>query len=645
MRLRLLLVPVLSALLQTGLSQADSLFKVYLQTEDETRARSLFFSIQSKCQKELSCYQPVVQFLDTAEAITPLISRTHFFLANALFTSHLLEESKNSALRSIRKLGSYGPDRCLMLLHNTAALAYGHLSMVDSALFYAGKVDHLIGELHETTYAWRPDYLRYNAYVSIHQYDLALLYLKRSYGYLADSGDRMNKGFVLVELLRLTSQHKDNVEFDAWLRQYVRFQQEGKKSPDVIHANLQSLFKDDPDAIKTLEEKLQKIQADSTSAYSGIDPVTARMRLIDLYTRADESDKALRELKKLISDATTSDQVLHNAYTGLIENYEKVGNMDSAYRYAVLFQAFQERRYQQNLADQIAAYEVRFQTQEKDKAIAQQELTIQQNLLRQRSLWAAMLGLGLIALFTWIYYRKKLSYQHRIRLKDMELNQKRIEELEHRNKLLSLHSMIEGQEAERLRIAQDLHDGLGGLLTTVKAHFSAIQREMESLQSIRVFDQTNHLIDEACQEVRRIAHGMVPHSIQISGLLGAVEELVDAIRLQGIACDLEVHHFPEGKLNEQKAAMIYRIIQELTQNALKHSEAKRIHIQLLGHGDQLHIMVEDDGHGFDLDGADRQKGLGLKSIDSRIKYLGGNIQFDSSAQHGTVVNMEIPLSQ
>jgi len=373
--------------------------------------------------------------------------------------------------------------------------------------------------------------------------------------------------------------------------------------------------------------------------------VTTRMRLIDLYTQSDDSEKALGELKKLISDSMTSDQVLHNAYTGLIDNYEHLGQVDSAYKYAVQFQAFQERRYQQNLADQIAAYEIRFQTQEKDKAIAQQQLIIQQNRMQQRSLWAMMTGLGVVAIFTWIYYRKKLSYQHRIRLKDMELNQKRIEELEHRNKLLSLHSMIEGQEAERLRIAQDLHDGLGGLLTTVKAHFSAIQREMESLQSIRVFDQTNHLIDEACQEVRRIAHGMVPHSIQISGLLGAVEELVDAIRLQGIACDLEVHHFPEGKLNEQKAAMIYRIIQELTQNALKHSEAKRIHIQLLGHGDQLHIMVEDDGHGFDLDGADRQKGLGLKSIDSRIKYLGGNIQFDSSAQHGTVVNMEIPLSQ
>lgn len=643
MKLRLLIIPLLSAILQAGLGQADSLFKAYLQADDEATARRLFFSIQSHCQKDLSCYQPVIQFLESAEPITPLVSRTHFMLANALFTSHLMEETRNSALHSIRVLSSSTPDRWLMLLHNTAALAYGHLSMVDSALYHASQVDKLIGQLHETSYAWRPDYLRYNAYVSIHQYDLALLYLKRSYGYLEPTGDRMNKGFVLVELLRLTAEHKDNVEFESWLRQYVRFQKEGNKPADIIHANLQSLFKDDPDAIKTLEDKLQKIKADSTSTYSGIDPVTTRMRLIELYTQADEHEKALGELKKLISDSTTSDQVLHNAYTGLIENYKKVGQMDSAFRYAVLFQAFQEQRYQQNLADQIAAYEIRFQTQEKDKAIAQQKLTIQQNRLHQRSLWAVLIGLGVIALFTWIYYRNQLSYQHRIRLKDMELNQKRIEELEHRNKLLSLHAMLEGQEAERLRIAQDLHDGLGGLLTTVKTHFNAIQREMESLQRISIFDQTNHLIDEACQEVRRIAHGMVPHSIQISGLIGAMEELVDAIRLQGMACDLEVHQFPEGKLNEQKAVMIYRIIQELTQNAVKHSAATRIHIQLLGHQDQLHIMVEDNGHGFDVEMAGQQKGLGLKSIDSRIKYLGGHIQFDSSAQHGTVVNMEIPV--
>ncbi len=643
MRKALLIITLLSAFLSTGFSQVDSLFDAYLAEEDDALSRNIFLKIQSRCKKDLQCYQPVAHFLDSAARITPLVCRTHYYLTNALFTSQLLAETKNAGTHGIRKIISYGPNKWLMLLHNTTALAYGHLSMVDSALYHASQAEQLVRLLNEPTYAWRPDYSRYNAYESIHQGELALLYLKRSYGYLKDSGDRMNRGFVLVELLRLTSRQKNNEAFDEYLREYVQFQKEGNKSTDIIHANLQSLFKDNPDAIKILEDKLRILESDSTSSTSGISPVTTRMRLIDLYTNEGENEKALLELKKLISDTTTSDQVVHNAYIGLIENYEKLEQVDSAYVYAKQYQAFQEQRYQKNMANEIAAYEVRFQTQEKDQAIARQELTIQQNKLRQRTLWAVLFMLGLAALFTWIYYHKKLSYQQRIRLKDMELNQKRIEELEHRNKLLSLYSMIEGQEAERLRIAQDLHDGLGGLLTTVKAHFTAIQREMDSLQNIGIFDRTTHLIDEACQEVRRIAHGMVPHSIQISGLIGALEELADALNLQGMICDVEVHQFPEGKLNEQKAAMIYRIIQELTQNAVRHGKGTHIHIQLLGHEDRLHIMVEDNGSGFDVANAGQQKGLGLKSIDSRIKYLGGSILFDSSPQHGTVVNMEIPV--
>ena len=643
MKRGLVIVALHTLLSIAGYSQVDSLFEAYLREPDETSSKNIFFKIQSRCKKDLPCYQPVVQFLDSSTSITPLVCRTHYYLTSALFTSQLIAETKNAGTRGIRQIGSYGPNKWLMLLHNTTALAYGHLSMVDSALYHANKAEQLVRQLNEPTYAWRPDYSRYNAYESIHQAELALLYLKRSYGYLKESDDRMNKGFILVELLRLTSRQHNTSEFDVYLREYVKFQKEGNRSTDVIHANLQSLFKDDPDAIKILEDKLRKIESDTTSSHSGINPVTSRMKLIDLYMQGHENEKAVVELKKLIADTTSSDQVLHNAYAGLIENYEGLGKVDSAYLYAKRFQAFQEERYQKNMADQIAAYEVKFQTQEKDQAIAQQQLTIQQDRLRQRTLLAVLVMLGLVALFTWIYYRKKLSYQNRIRLQDMELNQKRIEELEHRNKLLSLHSMIEGQEAERLRIAQDLHDGLGGLLTTVKAHFTAIQREMESLQNIGLFDRTTGLIDEACQEVRRIAHGMVPHSIQISGLLGALEELADALNLQGMICDVEVHQYPEGKLNEQKAAMIYRIIQELTQNAVRHGKGTHIHIQLIGHDGRLHIMVEDNGTGFDIATSGQQKGLGLKSVDSRIKYLGGTILYDSSPQHGTVVNMEIPV--
>ena len=102
----------------------------------------------------------------------------------------------------------------------------------------------------------------------------------------------------------------------------------------------------------------------------------------------------------------------------------------------------------------------------------------------------------------------------------MQIQRQKIAELEQKNKLLALNSMIEGQESERLRIAQDLHDGLGGLLTTVKAHFNAIEREIANIKNMNVYEKTNQLIDEACAEVRRIAHDMVPHSLKMNGLQG-----------------------------------------------------------------------------------------------------------------------------
>jgi len=212
------------------------------------------------------------------------------------------------------------------------------------------------------------------------------------------------------------------------------------------------------------------------------------------------------------------------------------------------------------------------------------------------------------------------------------LQLQKIKELEQNNKLLSLNSMLEGQEVERLRIAQDLHDGLGGLLTTVKAHFNTIEKEIDNIKNINLYEKTNKLIDEACIEVRRIAHDMVPHSIKISGLRG------------GLECEIDIHGQKLDHLPAEKASMIYRIIQETTNNAVKHAKANKLFIQLLEHENNLHITVEDDGQGFDINNILSKKGMGLKNIDSRINYLSGKINYDSSPNHGTTVNIEIPIN-
>lgn len=625
--------------------QVDSLFQAYKAEADEDKAKAIFIQIQTRCKQDVSCYKPVVEFLLGDGPWSDLIGRTYAHLASAFISVQLMEEGKNAGLRGIERFSGHEPNQWLMMLQLSTAIGYSFLSKADSALYHADKAEQLIRSLGQVAFAYRPDYIRAVAYESLHMDKLAVHYMSRSYDYVKDSDDRMSKGFVLIGLLRLAKSSKNNTAFDYYLKEYVDFSKTGNMSPDAMHAHLEILFKEDKEGIRTLEYKIRQIMADTSSGSGGLRPTSSLLHLIDLYTANGEYEKAIYELRQMLQDTSLDaiEQTILGVYERLGRNFEQTGQIDSAYRYSVLYASALEQVYEKNLSQRIAEYEVKFQTQEKNRELAQQQLVIEQKNMRLRTLWGVLLFLGIIALIAGVFYQKRLAYQKEIRMKETEINQQRIRELEHQNTLLSLNSMIEGQETERLRIAQDLHDGLGSLLTTVKSHFSVIQREIETLKDIHFFDRTNHLIDEACQEVRRIAHDMVPHSIQISGLTGALEELQTSIEIRGISCGLEVHTFNDKTLTEQKASMIYRIIQEITSNAVKHSGASQLHIQLIGHEGMLHIMIEDNGRGFDINAVANTKGIGLRSIDSRVKYLAGEIRYDSSPQHGTTVNMELPI--
>lgn len=201
--------------------------------------------------------------------------------------------------------------------------------------------------------------------------------------------------------------------------------------------------------------------------------------------------------------------------------------------------------------------------------------------------------------------------------------------------------MIEGQETERLRIAQDLHDSLGGLLSTVKTHFSIIQSEIQQLESLDITSITNKLIDEACGEVRRISHNMLPQSLSISGLQGAVEDIAEQLEAQNYEVTLQIDGLKKSE-NTARDAAIYRLIQELVSNMRKHAQASSILIQIFGNEELLSITIEDNGLGFDYEKAIAKDGLGLKSINSRVAYLDGTIDWDSRLDAGTSINITIP---
>lgn len=620
--------------------QIDSLWNIYLGESDDTKARGIFMKIQGQCKKDFFCYRPVTEYLKT-RPMDAVKSRTYSFFCSALQSSFLFEECIQYGKKAMAEFAGQNPDPAWpYLISNSLAISYGHVSKVDSALYFAEKSEIYTRQPELAKYAWRPDYARFNAYEVIKKRDLSYQYLEKSYSYLKNSSDRMSKGFVLFELLRISDIRQKSNDFDRYLKEYVQFTKEGNKKPDDIHANLLLLFKNDREAIQMLEDKLKKIESDTTTTLV-VNPVTEKMKLIGLYTRTGDHDKAIKRLREILKDsASTSDAVIHNAYIGLIENFELSKQWDSAYVYAKKYYQFQNSRYSKNLADQIASFEVKYQTQQKENEIQKQKAALAENKLKLRTAYGILAGTGIAGLLLILFLTNRSKQQKMIMAKEQEIQRQKIIQLEQDNKLLSLNALIEGQELERSRIAQDLHDGLGGLLTTVKAHFNVIRKEMEQIEKLNVYDKTNRLIDEACTEVRRIAHDMVPHSIKITGLTGALEDLKDSIIARGLDCEVDIHGFSNDMLTEQKSNMLYRILQELTTNVVKHANATRIFIQLLAYENELQVVVEDNGKGFDVHQTG-SNGLGLKSVRSRVEYLGGQLMIDSSPSHGTTVHIQL----
>jgi signal transduction histidine kinase len=224
------------------------------------------------------------------------------------------------------------------------------------------------------------------------------------------------------------------------------------------------------------------------------------------------------------------------------------------------------------------------------------------------------LGFTILAFFS----RQRLN-----KLKNQELNKNIYIE--------KLNALINGQEQERLRVAQELHDGLGTLLSRIKI-FSSTGMSNEKMIN---------LIDEACSEVRTISGNLQPSSLSKFGLIRAIQDLINKQNVK--SPEIIFQHFGEPlKMDNNKNLMIYRIVQELLTNSLKHSNATEILVQIVFSDDQnLTITVEDNGVGFE-EKDNNEESQGWPNIRSRVNYLEGNINLHVNKNEGTSVTISIP---
>ncbi|WP_340157371.1 sensor histidine kinase [uncultured Maribacter sp.] len=280
--------------------------------------------------------------------------------------------------------------------------------------------------------------------------------------------------------------------------------------------------------------------------------------------------------------------------------------------------------------------ESKYQTAEKEKQILveKQKAQITRNWLIAATI-ALVFGAGIA-----ILVQKNTTKKRKLAEQETLLKQERVDNLLKQQELVSIDAMIEGQEKERQRVANELHDDLGSLMATIKLHFGNVKGKDKD----PALKQAQTLLEEAYQKVRGIAHRKNSGVMSSQGLLPAVKKMAQVIS-ETNALEVSVEDFGMGERMENSLELsLFRTIQELVANTIKHAEATKLNIQISQYEDNLNIIIEDNGKGFDRSNLDKSKtGMGLTNIEKRIEHLEGNFTIDSVLGKGTSIIIDIPV--
>lgn len=329
------------------------------------------------------------------------------------------------------------------------------------------------------------------------------------------------------------------------------------------------------------------------------------------------------------------DQLLLYSLNSLAEAEQEAGNSGEAVRYLKEYIAVNDSVLARNNRKQTEELEAKYQLQKKETLLLAQQVALQKKNTLNYVLAASALALLLISGLSYYTYKQK-----------RKLQQQRISELETEKQLTATESVLKGEEQERARLAKDLHDGLGGMLSGIKYSFNTIKKnQVMTPDNVQMFERSIDMLDSSIKEMRRVAHNMMPEALVKFGLDTALKDFCEDINQSGA---LQVSYQSIGMENavieHSTAITIYRIVQELINNTLKHASAKTGIVQATKSDGRISITVEDDGKGFDASVIKVAKGIGWLNIRNRVEFLKGTLDVQSEKEKGTSVHIEFSVS-
>ncbi|MBY0476628.1 MAG: sensor histidine kinase [Chitinophagaceae bacterium] len=349
-----------------------------------------------------------------------------------------------------------------------------------------------------------------------------------------------------------------------------------------------------------------------------------------IYNSLQKPDSAILFLLAgmKIAQQITHREHMRDACEQLALAYAQKKKFDSAYIYHTLFSRIKDSINNENNLYEILQQEANLKIQQQQQF---QKLAIEKQKLGRNIIIAVAIFSFIIIGF--LYNRLQLRQKNRYQ---MQLNMQQ-------NELFNSIAVI--QDKERKRIAEDIHDSLGSLLSAAKLKLSSLKEEQtnSSNKESENWQVTFQLLDEASAELRNISHNIMPASLSKLGLVAALKNLISQMSSSSaIQMNFSAHDFKE-RINEATEMSIYRIVLELINNVVKHANPTKTTVQLIKYPDYINISVEDNGKGFDFESEMvSKKGIGLDNILSRVNYLKGKLDIDTSPGRGTTVIIDIP---
>ncbi len=362
------------------------------------------------------------------------------------------------------------------------------------------------------------------------------------------------------------------------------------------------------------------------------------VNLGETFESINDHDSAIYYGEKALAQATEISfrDLVQYSYQFLSGLYEKKGDFKKALNYHQKYAALNDSLFNETKTKQLAELNTKYETEKKEQKIKtlNQQTEIQQLQIKQRNIFL-FISFGVIiigAAMGWLAYnRRKLKAQAKLQA---EIN---------KQQEITAKEIINAEERERRRIAADLHDGVGQMLSASLMNLNGLFKKLNiDLQKEPMAEHTLSLVNESYDELRQISHQMIPNTLLKAGLASAVKDLILRIDQSKLSINLDIAGLNE-RMNEEVETVLYRVIQESINNVIKHAKATKLNIQLVRDEDGVSITIEDNGKGFDTKQV-KDGGIGLKNMYSRIQFHKGTIDIDSAPGKGTLMVVYIPLA-